>query len=202
MQIDIENTKLQLNMDAARVQELVEHIREYEDIWEDFSEVRRRLKDFVVPIWTLDPAIDARPRSDYSSIFDGLQQLVRNAHILSGREDDTKRTDPDFYYLFANGVGELLYAVNQTEFCYVEEESRRTDAERDLIVLVTLAASIASYVIFILILIPITLKLEGKNHKVWKKLKSSRLVTLMEVLSAVSKRLVYDHGKDEYFEPD
>jgi cyclophilin family peptidyl-prolyl cis-trans isomerase len=116
---------------------------------------------------------------------------------VARQETVVEATDPDFYYVYVNGAGELLDAMNHTVFGYVDSEVKRTDSVQLMVANITIGSSLISFALFLLIVVPLLLALEKKNHEIWIQLKSTNYGTLMEVMKVVQDRLYEIHGDEE-----
>lgn len=100
----------------------------------------------------------------------------------------------DLFYIYRNGLGESLKAVNSSIGIFTREQEKITDNILMIVLLLALSAIVLMILCFVAVLIPTLFSVEKSNGTVWRLFYLLPLDLVQEMRTRCEERLEMTHG--------
>lgn len=143
---------------------------------------------------TWDLVNDNIESTDYN-LMDVMKVFVsRAAKLQKTKLSQVTRENPDFYYVYRNGLSESFSAINSSLSSFTVEQEKITENILLIVLLLALAAIILMILCFVAVLIPTLWSVEKSNGTVWRLFYLLPLDLVQEMRSRCEDRLDMTHG--------
>ncbi|OMJ80531.1 hypothetical protein SteCoe_19171 [Stentor coeruleus] len=138
--------------------------------------------------------------SNTTKLFqENLMDVMKNfiARAVSLQLTDIKNINylnEDLFYIYRNGLGESLKAVNSSIGIFTREQEKITDNILMIVLLLALSAIVLMILCFVAVLIPTLFSVEKSNGTVWRLFYLLPLDLVQEMRTRCEERLEMTHG--------
>jgi NADPH-dependent 7-cyano-7-deazaguanine reductase QueF-like protein len=138
---------------------------------------------------------DLKPSLKEMRLEDAMHEFITHASVLvSAPLKDIQIQNSSFYYIYRNGLQELLQAMNRTTFDYQEEEINRLRSLSDEMFLSELSILVPVFALILLGMVPMIFMAEKENQRLWSSLEHCNLGEIKERINLFKNRLETVHA--------
>lgn len=129
------------------------------------------------------------------NIMDIMKSFIAHATDLqlTGLSEFNEKNE-DLFFLYRNGFGESLKAVNESIGVFTREQEKITDRILMIVLLLALSAILLMILCFVAVLIPTLFSVESSNATVWRLFYLLPLDLVQEMRTRCEERLEMTHG--------
>lgn len=190
----VENTALEIENTLVELIESHDMILKNLNKW-SYCHASNVILDNIVPMWKFE----SEPLIVYINFYDAVEEFVKNTKEFVIISRDAKQSTKNFYFILANGLGNLNKQVNATLDGLVTCETERILEISQIITLLFISGVIILGICLTTLTIFIFIISNGYNT-LWKFIKRITHPAFFELKRSCIDRLQSVHGIDTYEE--